>query len=858
MMRILVASAIVCWGAQLVAACPCCPTCSMETCPCFQPGTAPPTTPEPKVAKVCNAFSCPTGSVLRENAASLTGESAEACCLKTCSAFTCPAGKVKRQNAATITTDNAANFEDACCLAVCSAFTCPAGAKMRKGAATITGNDATACCLKENCNVFSCPAGQVLRPGAESMSGNDANTCCEASPLEPQLCTGFTCPVGTVLHDNAASIEGNDAAACCLQTCTTFSCPGGMVLRDGAEKITVADGDASACCLQTCAGFTCPTGKVVRDGASFITGSDEATCCLQTCSGFTCPTGSVLRANEASITGFDEATCCLTTCDGFTCTAGKALRSDAASFTGSDEATCCSQTCSGFACPTGNMIRKDAAIIVGSDEAMCCFQTCSGLTCPAGHALKADAASMAGRDVGTCCDKSGPMLQCNLNCFGESATPVPLPGGNGNGIAVGTIEMCRDFCMGTDGCEAIVYGQGMCYCKKDLRTSKCQPSDGSFKTEILTRAPYGTCILMGDPHVLTFDNPLGTIGDITQLAAGDYVLVDSDTLTIHGRYGFCERFPGESSLTGLSITGSIMKNQKLQFEYKGPDKGVSGFYASWNGADILSTMPGDFTSADGLVKGTKAFINPDDVHRQARHTIGGDVGSGDMPSFKFEIAPDITIYALLGDQTMNAVITMRKPSGSIDGYCGNFNCLAEDDTLEELGKRGLAAPLGASSFQDKAPADQSQASGGSPKTLNDCSTELLAQAEESCKSSEGAMKQDCIFDVCASGSAEAGKEDAVTSSIGEDMEAKFSFMGLSFPKLASVGISPQMQWMLVFVTMSFAAGGFVSGAWSRRGRGRTAGFVHLSTEDEEEALLMPPAWEHEPLNQHDGDSELEA
>jgi len=857
MMRILVASAIVCWGAQLVAACPCCPTCSMETCPCFQPGTAPPTTPEPKVAKVCNAFSCPTGSVLRENAASLTGESAEACCLKTCSAFTCPAGKVKRQNAATITTDNAANFEDACCLAVCSAFTCPAGAKMRKGAATITGNDATACCLKEKCDIFSCPAGDVLRTGADSMEGYDAATCCEAAPPVPKLCTGFTCPADMMLRDNAASIEGEDAAACCLQTCTKFSCPESMILRDGAKLITVVDGDATACCLPTCAGFTCPAGKVVRDEASSITGSDEATCCMQTCSGFTCPIGSILRANEATVTGFDETTCCLKTCSGFTCAAGMSLRADAASFTGFDEATCCSQTCTGFACPTGMMILASAAGIVGSDEATCCFKTCAGFTCPAGHALKTDAAGKAGSDVGTCCEKSGPMLQCNLNCFGESATPVPLPGGNGNGIPAGSIEMCRDFCMGTDGCEAIVFGQGMCYGKKDIRTSKCQPSDGSFKTEVLTRMPYGTCIIMGDPHVLTFDNPLGTIGDITQLTAGDYVMVESDLLTIHGRFGYCDRFPGEASLTGLSITGSIMKNQKLDFEFKGPDKGPSGFTATWNGAQILTAFPCDFTSDDGLVKGAKANINPDEVHRQARHTIGGDVGSGDMPSFKFEIAPDITIYAILGDQTMNAVITMRKPSGEVDGYCGNFNCMAADDTLEELGKRGLAAPIAKSVFQGAAPEGQATAS-GTPKTLNDCSPTLLAQAQENCKGAEDAMMQDCMFDVCASGSAEAGKEDAMTAGIGEAMEAKFSFMGLALPKLANVGISPQMQWMLVFVTMSFAAGGFVSGAWSRRGRGRTAGFVHLSTEDEEEALLMPPAWEHEPLNQHDGDSELEA
>jgi hypothetical protein len=463
---------------------------------------------------------------------------------------------------------------------------------------------------------------------------------------------------------------------------------------------------------------------------------------------------------------------------------------------------------------------------------------------------------MVGGDAGTCCEKSGPLLECSLNCYGDSSTPVPLPGGNGNGIAAENIEMCRDFCMGTAECEAIVYGQGMCYGKKDIRTSKCQASDGSFKTEMLSKMPYGTCILMGDPHILTFDNPKGTLGDNTQLAAGDYVVVKSETLTIHGRFGYSDRFPGEASLTGLSVTGSIMKNQKLIVEYKGPEKGAGGFHASWNGAEILPGFGVDFTSGDGLLKAKKADMNPDDFHSQARHTIGGETGTGAKPSFLFEIAPDITIYALMGDQTMNAVITMRKLSGGMDGYCGNFNCLGEDDTLDELGKRGLASPLAMSNFQDQAPAAQTQASGAAPKTLNDCDPALLEKAKASCAGADGAMKDDCIFDVCASGSVEAGTEDVMTAEVGHEMESKFSFLSLSLPVLTSMGISPQLQGALAFMVASFATAGFATGVWSRRRSGRNfnGGFNRVA-EDEEEALLMPAAWEHEPIHRCDSENE---
>lgn len=210
---------------------------------------------------------------------------------------------------------------------------------------------------------------------------------------------------------------------------------------------------------------------------------------------------------------------------------------------------------------------------------------------------------------------------------------------------------------------------------------------------------------------------------------------------------------------------------------------------------------------------------------------------------------------------MNAVLTMRKLGGDMDGYCGNFNCLAEDDTLDELAKRGLAAPLAMSSFPEKAPASQTKPSGEAPKTLNDCAPELLKKAEESCAGAQGAMKEDCMFDVCASGSAETGAEDVMTEGVGEEMEAKFSFMGVSLPSLAVAGISPQMQWMLVLGTTSFGVAGFVSGAFSRRLRGsgmaRAGGFARVA-EDEEEALLMPTtSWEHQPIHHH-GESDLEA
>lgn len=439
-------------------------------------------------------------------------------------------------------------------------------------------------------------------------------------------------------------------------------------------------------------------------------------------------------------------------------------------------------------------------------------------------------------------------MACNLNCYGDSATPVPLPGGDGNGVPADTLETCRDFCLGTDGCEAVVFGQKMCYGKKDVHTGKCQPSDGDFVTEIINKLPLGTCVIMGDPHILTFDNPLGAVEDNTQLVAGDYTVVSTDVLTIQGRFGYSDRFPSEASLAGLTVTGDILKGQKLTVEYRGPDKGTNGFKAWWNEQEIVTSLPSDFKSDDGLVTAQRAMMNPDDMHHSARHTIGGEAGSGDLPSFFFSVQPGIEIYILMGDQTMNAVITMHRMPGAFDGYCGNFNCNAADDTMMELEKRGLAAPVTQTLFTQPPLTIGNGDAKGAP-TINDCPADVLATAQEECAQVAEGLREGCIYDVCVSGSASMGKEDAMTASIATEMGEKFTtFLGLQFPRLTTASLAPHLQWMLVVGVAGVAATGFFAGISSRQIFSTSNGYRPAGDEDDEEALLMPVAGEHDVIS----------
>merc|ERR1719270_2175022 len=103
-------------------------------------------------------------------------------------------------------------------------------------------------------------------------------------------------------------------------------------------------------------------------------------------------------------------------------------------------------------------------------------------------------------------------------------------------------------------------------------------------------------------------------------------------------------------------------------------------------------------------------MDPEVFNQQARHTIGGTASTGDLPSFLFQLVPDIRIYLLLGEDTMNAVITMRKLVDGQDGLCGNFNCGADDDQKPAVQQRLMDFPIeqNQSAFRDCPPPPKAQ------------------------------------------------------------------------------------------------------------------------------------------------------
>lgn len=372
-------------------------------------------------------------------------------------------------------------------------------------------------------------------------------------------------------------------------------------------------------------------------------------------------------------------------------------------------------------------------------------------------------------------------MVCNLNCYlPTAATPVLLPGSTGIGTDIGvpdlTLSQCRDACRSFQGCEAIVHdrsGSGKCYGKRDVRTSASEGGcmvQPPYHTEMVCGMPWGKCMLLGDPHITTFDRKM--LGSYPQeqedqagenfymvplewFQAGEYHLVLGESLDIQGRFGFTTAYGAASSTLGVAAGGSLLGNHRLAVAYVGPQAqtpAYRGWKVTWDGVVILHNFPGSFVSSDGMLNATFADMEPMDYATQARSTIG--TAPGLHPSYVFNLGEKqhVQIYVLPGPDLCNVVITMQKLDPRQHGFCGDFNCNRADDTLDILRERGLLTPI--SRDRSLFPTALASPAGWDIPTgpvlsvedvISKCPPQILQQA--GCTGT-GAARDSCLFDAC--------------------------------------------------------------------------------------------------------------
>lgn len=164
---------------------------------------------------VCTGYTCPPAAVPELFPDATKAQNDENCCNKLCTNATCPTGFVLKPNAAfLVTPDDAADIQNTCCDQTCTAFQCPGGYQQR--GSLVVGNDRNTCC-DPLCSSFTCPKYMTNKayPGSGleiSLFGNTAPICCSYT------CAGLACPSGST------PINGSDdTLITAISDCCTYS-----------------------------------------------------------------------------------------------------------------------------------------------------------------------------------------------------------------------------------------------------------------------------------------------------------------------------------------------------------------------------------------------------------------------------------------------------------------------------------------------------------------------------------------------------------------------------------------------------------------------------------------------------------
>merc|ERR550525_1606220 len=164
--------------------------------------------------------------------------------------------------------------------------------------------------------------------------------------------------------------------------------------------------------------------------------------------------------------------------------------------------------------------------------------------------------------------------------------------------------------------------------------------------------PPGTCVVWGDPHILTFDKK--RVDFYTQ---GEYWIVKSATVQIQGMYKPTHATSGLSVLKQIAFGGPFMKGHKLI---------IGTTTATWDNQPVLGGFPATYSNE--LI--------------QAQYDGNGATmqdGRAGKPLHIIHLTLPLSVNVQINrwmeaseGNYINAKITMPAQPGQ-DGHCGNFN-----------------------------------------------------------------------------------------------------------------------------------------------------------------------------------------
>merc|ERR1711972_325365 len=268
----------------------------------------------------------------------------------------------------------------------------------------------------------------------------------------------------------------------------------------------------------------------------------------------------------------------------------------------------------------------------------------------------------------------------------------------------------------------------------------------SSETTTTTTGVVKTCLVYGDPHVLSFDKI-----HADYYSVGEYWLVKSDTVWIQVRYQPTPVTHGLAVTKEIAIGGPFLKGHKLVLDAKSTSLWFTGA-ASQN---ILTGFPSSFHSADPLV---------DIQYNSQGKTL--QKGRDGKPLHVLHITLPLGVTLQInrwneageGDY-MNIELTMPGQPNQ-DGQCGTPNGIAADDDRMEVRKR--LGTQGVAVADLILPGQKTPIVPSHRPDISNCPQARLDMATKQCKQSEKKFipSKQCLIDVCFGGKAFA-KQDVM-------------------------------------------------------------------------------------------------